>query len=102
VEELPRDLERGGERADNTRIVADEGPRDRFMTHNTDFGDAYEREGEMPDIKRFSVNGCRSGSTLFLRDDALSQGSGLELRAQAQGSAETRGRCTERLSRQCR
>jgi hypothetical protein len=38
-----------------------------FMTHNTDFGDAYEREAESPDyFKRFSVNGYAIGIDVLL------------------------------------
>lgn len=38
-----------------------------LMTHNTDFGDAYEREAEMPDyFKTFSVNGYAIGIDILL------------------------------------
>ena len=38
-----------------------------FMTHNTDFGDAYEREAESPDyFQRFSVNGYAIGIDVLL------------------------------------
>lgn len=38
-----------------------------LMTHNTDFGDAYEREAEMPDyFKNFSVNGYAIGIDILL------------------------------------
>jgi uncharacterized protein DUF4159 len=38
-----------------------------LMTHNTDFGDAYEREAEMPDyFETFSVNGYAIGVDILL------------------------------------
>jgi hypothetical protein len=37
------------------------------MTHNTDFGDAYERESESPDyFQRFSVAGYAIGIDVVL------------------------------------
>jgi hypothetical protein len=56
--------ERGQDSAEvHARIITD--PKGRiivFMTHNTDFGDAYEREAESPDyFQRFSVNGYAIG-----------------------------------------
>jgi hypothetical protein len=61
--------ERGAESAEmHTRIVTDKKGRVMvFMTHNTDFGDAYEREAESPDyFKRFSVNGYAVGIDVLL------------------------------------
>ena len=38
-----------------------------MMTHNTDYGDAYEREAEMPEyFKTFSVTGYALGVDIFL------------------------------------
>jgi hypothetical protein len=56
--------ERGAESAQmHTRVIADQKGRVMvFMTHNTDFGDAYERESESPDyFQRFSINGYAIG-----------------------------------------
>ena len=61
--------ERGAESAQvHTRIVTD--PKGRvivFMTHNTDFGDAYEREADSPDyFQRFGINGYAVGVDVIL------------------------------------
>ena len=38
-----------------------------FMTHNTDFGDAYEREADSPDyFQRFGINGYAVGVDVLL------------------------------------
>ena len=61
--------ERGEESAQmHARAIADSRGRVMvFMTHNTDFGDAYEREAESPDyFKRFSVNGYAIGIDVLL------------------------------------
>jgi uncharacterized protein DUF4159 len=61
--------ERGQESAQvHTRVINDsKGRVIVFMTHNTDFGDAYEREAESPDyFQRFSVNGYAIGIDVVL------------------------------------
>jgi hypothetical protein len=53
--------------ADLWMIADDKGRIMVLMTHNTDFGDAYEREAEMPDyFKTFSVNGYAIGIDILL------------------------------------
>jgi hypothetical protein len=61
------------ERGDDSAELHVRGIYDRYgrvmvlMTHNTDFGDAYEREAEMPDyFKTFSVNGYAIGIDILL------------------------------------
>jgi len=61
--------ERGRDSAQmHARAIADKNGRVIvFMTHNTDFGDAYEREAESPDyFQRFSVNGYAIGIDVLL------------------------------------
>jgi hypothetical protein len=61
--------ERGEESAQvHARIISDRKGRVMvFMTHNTDFGDAYERETESPDyFQRFSINGYAIGVDVLL------------------------------------
>ncbi|MSO57362.1 MAG: DUF4159 domain-containing protein [Acidobacteria bacterium] len=61
--------ERGADSATvHVRGILDERGRIMvLMTHNTDFGDAYEREAEMPDyFKTFSVNGYAVGVDVIL------------------------------------
>jgi len=61
--------ERGQESAQmHARTISDsKGRVIVFMTHNTDFGDAYEREAESPDyFKRFSINGYAIGVDVIL------------------------------------
>jgi Domain of unknown function (DUF4159) len=61
--------ERGAESADvHTRIISDTKGRVMvFMTHNTDFGDAYEREADSPDyFQRFGINGYAVGIDVLL------------------------------------
>jgi len=61
--------ERGQESAQvHTRIIADSKGRVMvFMTHNTDFGDAYEREADSPDyFQHFGINGYAVGLDVLL------------------------------------
>jgi hypothetical protein len=61
--------ERGEESAQvHTRAILDKRGRIMvMMTHNTDFGDAYEREAEMPEyFKTFSVIGYALGVDIVL------------------------------------
>jgi hypothetical protein len=61
--------ERGEESAQvHTRAILDRRGRIMvMMTHNTDFGDAYEREAEMPEyFKTFSVTGYALGVDILL------------------------------------
>jgi hypothetical protein len=61
--------ERGEDSAQvHTRAIVDHRGRVMvMMTHNTDFGDAYEREAEMPDyFKTFSVTGYALGVDILL------------------------------------
>jgi len=61
--------ERGQESAQvHTRIIADAKGRVMvFMTHNTDFGDAYEREADSPDyFQHFGINGYAVGLDVLL------------------------------------
>jgi hypothetical protein len=61
--------ERGAESAQmHARIITDHKGRVLvFMTHNTDFGDAYEREAESPDyFQHFSINGYAIGIDVIL------------------------------------
>ena len=61
--------ERGSESAEvHTRIISDSKGRVMvFMTHNTDFGDAYEREADSPDyFQRFGINGYAVGVDVLL------------------------------------
>jgi hypothetical protein len=61
--------ERGEESAVvHTRAILDHRGRVMVMiTHNTDYGDAYEREAEMPDyFKTFSVTGYALGVDILL------------------------------------
>src|SRR5581483_805076 len=61
--------ERGAESAQmHARVIRDKKGRVVvFMTHNTDFGDAYEREAESPDyFKHFSINGYAIGIDVIL------------------------------------
>ncbi len=61
--------ERGADSAQmHARIIADRKGRVMvFMTHNTDYGDAYEREAESPDyFQQFSINGYAIGIDVIL------------------------------------
>jgi hypothetical protein len=61
--------ERGADSAEpHFRGIADHNGRLMVvMTHNTDFGDAYERESESPDFfRRFSVPGYAIGINILL------------------------------------
>jgi hypothetical protein len=61
--------ERGAESAQmHTRVITDKKGRVIvFMTHNTDFGDAYEREGDDPSyFQHFSINGYAIGIDVLL------------------------------------
>lgn len=60
--------ERGADSAEpHFRGIADRSGRLMIvMTHNTDFGDAYERESESPDFfRRFSVPGARARECVY-------------------------------------
>ena len=52
----------------HTRAILDQRGRVMvMMTHNTDFGDAYEREAEMPEyFKTFSITGYALGVDILL------------------------------------
>ncbi len=69
---LWRSFRQTSEREDSTvvhtRAILDHRGRVMvMMTHNTDFGDAYEREAEMPDyFKTFSVTGYALGVDILL------------------------------------